>query len=86
MAKFVIECFDERGNRLEAHCEQSSGDPHYRFTSMTTAFPMAGIYPHSRSAVGWWIVEAISAVQLPNESPPIFWHLIGTLYPAGHTA
>lgn len=32
MAKFVIECFDERGDRLEAHCEQSSGDPHYRFT------------------------------------------------------
>lgn len=31
VAKFIIECFDERGEALEAHCEHASGDPYNRF-------------------------------------------------------
>jgi hypothetical protein len=31
MAKFLVECFDERGESLEAHCTYRAGDPHNRF-------------------------------------------------------
>jgi len=32
MSTFIIECSDDHGDRLEAHCEQWEGDPPTRFT------------------------------------------------------
>lgn len=32
MTKFIVECSDYIGDRLEAHCEQWEGDPLNRFS------------------------------------------------------